>query len=78
MKRLFRRLTGRAPASAEAGPREAMGEVIAELGDAELRAGSLAAAHEAAAASLRKMETEPSEAKVRAGRIEAALEGGAE
>ena len=78
MKRLFSRLTGSAPASAESGPREAMGEVIAELGDVEFRAGSLAAAHETAAASLRKMEAELSEAKVRTGQIEAALEGGAE
>ena len=55
-----------------------MGEVIAKLGDAELRAGSLAAAHETAAASLRKMEAYLSDAKVRAGQLGAALEGGAE
>lgn len=78
MKQLSRRSTGRAAASADAGLREAVGEMIAELGDAELRAGSLAADHESTAASLRKMETDLSAAKVRAERLGAAPEGRAE
>ena len=67
-----------APASAEAGPLESMDGVIAELGDVERRAGSLAAACEATAASFLELEAGLSVLNERAVRLGAALEGGAE